>query len=164
MENIVVICITVFLSVLIICPTIVVIVEGKRNPIEIKIKEPPLEGKIPTEMIKPDVIGNPRPKRSQCSPPKYFEYPPMSDEVKKAYDAAIKKHRNRKVDEPLLVITLKDNKSEPEIIYEGEPIDALDDLQFNYHTPAHSLKGKDLGLKIEFTSGRYRVKVNRSFQ
>lgn len=92
MENIVVICITVFLSVLIICPTIVVIVEGKRNPIEIKIKEPPLEGKIPTGMIKPDVIGNPRPKRSQCSPPKYFEYPPMSDEVKKAYDAAIKKH------------------------------------------------------------------------
>lgn len=92
MENIVVICITVFLSVLIICPTIVVIVEGKRNPIEVKIKEPPLEGKIPIGMIKPDVIGNPRPKRSQCSPPKYFEYPPMSDEVKKAYDAAIKKH------------------------------------------------------------------------
>ncbi|WP_413508899.1 hypothetical protein [Carnobacterium maltaromaticum] len=164
MENIVAICITFFISVLTICLTIFVIVEGKRKSIEIKIKKPPLEGEIPIGMMESEVIGNPRPKRSQCSPPKYFEYAPMSDEVKKVYDAALEEHRKRKVDEPLLVITLKDNRSEPEIIYEGEPIEALDDLQFNYHTPAHSLKGKDLGLKIEFTSGRFRVKVNRAFQ
>ncbi|WP_421000569.1 hypothetical protein ACOJIU_04320 [Carnobacterium maltaromaticum] len=49
-------------------------------------------GSIKTGMIKTNVIGNPRPERRQCSPPKYFVYPPMSDEVKKAYDAALEKH------------------------------------------------------------------------
>lgn len=92
MENIVAICITFFISVLTICLTIFVIVEGKRKSSEIKIKKPPLEGEIPIGMMESEVLGNPRPKRSQCSPSKYFEYPPMSDEVKKVYDAAIKKH------------------------------------------------------------------------
>lgn len=92
MENIFYICITFIIVTLIICLTIDAIIGRKQKPIEIKIKEPPLEGKIPIGMMKPEVIGNPRPERSQCSPPKCFVYPPMSDEVKKAYDAAIKKH------------------------------------------------------------------------
>lgn len=161
MENIFYICITFILVTLINCLNIDVIIgrKQKKNTNHVPLK---------ADKKNPGMMKNEIPKPPKYYPPslmsKYFEYPPMSDEVKKAYDAAIDKHLNRKVDEPLLVITLKDNKSEPEIIYEGEPIDALDDLQFNYHTPAHSLEGKDLGLKIEFTSGRYRVKVNRSFQ
>lgn len=81
---------TFILVTLIICLTIDAIIERKQNKNNNHV---PLKAyKTNPGSRKTGIIGNPRPKRSQCLPPKYFEYPPMSDEVKKAYDTAIKKH------------------------------------------------------------------------
>lgn len=89
MENIFYICITFILVTLINCLNIDVNIGRKQNknnnhvPLKADKKNP---GMMKSEIQKPPKYYPP------SLMPKYFEYPPMSDEVKKAYDDAIKNH------------------------------------------------------------------------